>query len=355
MEWTQSHEHKIKQHIHDGKSGPGFTEVLGEVIYELTGVRRHRKDNSTILTVLKARKAKLCPTRPNGKTEPKAEEKLPERAENASLITQFARELRKLPADNEESIAEHLREIQSLASKLPAAVQRDRTSISYMEAKDMEMAKPNTKLNGAVSSFRELALLAKNREEQPFGLYLTEQLPENYLALTSVNHFYRVDAFYFLASTLICDFGDFSDGNPSMDWLYTTLTVPSLQLITQIRLRFVVGHMYYFPKKLWPSVRVLHIELWPRDPTRVDPTDRTWGKQTRTLLEEMVQLGVKVVVHFRWKNDCEIFESEYLGRGWRMIGGDGDWDEEEDGKRGVGETGMCWRSYETCQVLSRWK
>lgn len=75
------------------------------------------------------------------------------------------------------------------------------------------------------------------------------------------------------------------------------------------------------PRESWPNIRVLHVELWPRDPARIDAGDGEWGEQTLALLDNISQLKVNIVVEFRWMDDCEKFERRYMGKGWRRVGG----------------------------------
>lgn len=41
------------------------------------------------------------------------------------------------------------------------------------------------------------------------------------------------------------------------------------------------------PRESWPNIRVLHVELWPRDPARIDAGDGAWGEQTLALLDNI--------------------------------------------------------------------
>lgn len=95
-----------------------------------------------------------------------------------------------------------------------------------------------------------------------------------------------------------------------------------------------------------PNMRTLDIELWPRDPTRLDRMDRAWGRQTERLLGELgtvVAVGARIGVEMRWWYDWERFEREFVrGGGWRRgVEGVGGGDE---GQKGL----FCRRRYELC-------
>ena len=164
-----------------------------------------------------------------------------------------------------------------------------------------------------------------------------------YLSLTLVNRFHRTHALAFLASNLVYDFGD------DTELIYR---LPATgDSIKRLRLTFVEGFMAdrLAPGALaiFPNLRELFVELWPRDPTRtlkgdrsVRRDDRSWGEQTLRLLDALQGLNARVVLQLRWESDCERFEREYVGvRGWRLR-------EEREGVNNNVKEGMCWRSYE---------
>ena len=91
-----------------------------------------------------------------------------------------------------------------------------------------------------------------------------------------------------------------------------------------------------------PTLRVLNIDLWPRDPTRANTEDRVWGQQSEALLRSLTNVKAKVRLEMRWVADCERFEREYVRDGaWvRVWGG-------EVEELGSGNGDMCHRFYET--------
>lgn len=173
---------------------------------------------------------------------------------------------------------------------------------------------------------------------QPAIIERDTKIPANDLSLLRVSRFYRAECFAMLAPKMIYDFGfdvealqDFSKAvSPAM-----------LNSITQVRVTLVEGHMLPLPPL--PELKMLHIDLWPRDPARSDSIGRAWGEQTETLLASLQTWAgiLKVRLEMRWRDDCERFEREYVTNGaWVCVLEDGPDDQS------CGNKDFCHRFYE---------
>ena len=162
--------------------------------------------------------------------------------------------------------------------------------------------------------------------------------------ITLVNRFHRTGALAALASNLVFDFTDNVDAFHRLQQ-----RLPMGVSIRYMRLLFVEGHMDFgFAEFLasdgavsvLPDLLEVLVELWPRDMKRGSYDSMEWGVQTVRLLELLTRWRGRVVVRWRFKTDCERFESEYVGvRGWRRMEGT-----EVEG--GGPEEAMCQRDYE---------
>ena len=158
---------------------------------------------------------------------------------------------------------------------------------------------------------------------------------QNISSLSLVSRFYESECLDHLASHIQC--------NGSM-LRYFSSTDPAQVLASMCykRITLVEGHMF-------PSIKMLEhfgtlvIDLWPRDPTRPDVTDRAWGPQAEILLAGLgvtIAAGATITLEMRWVADCERFEREYVERRkWRRVSGGGPCDHE---------SGFCCARYELC-------
>lgn len=245
--------------------------------------------------------------------------------------------------DDIEKITEEIMEIQvDLSGLLEAYKKEHRTAVSVPPEPVLHFSScptitPNAEL------FR---LLSSNASNPDAYLSLTTYLPRfNIFSITLVNRFHRTNALAILASNLVYDFGD------DIKLINKLHTPATCHYMRRVRVTFVEGYMQLAflqqlasgSVSLLPSLRELFVELWPRNPTREDTEDRSWGVQTPILLEALRVFNARVVVEFRWKSDCQRFEREYVGvSGWKRKV-----DVEAEEVVDVTEAeGMCRRSYE---------
>ena len=164
---------------------------------------------------------------------------------------------------------------------------------------------------------------------------------QNVLSLSLVNHFYRTDCLFHLAS---CTHFDFGSDRQALQHFCSTAPADLLASMRHVRITLVEGYMPVLPE--WPDLRTLAIDLWPRNPVRPQKEDREWGTQTEedrawgTQTEEdrawgtqteallghlgsIVAAMARITLEMRWAADCERFEREYVGKGrWRQVGAD---------------------------------
>ena len=212
------------------------------------------------------------------------------------------------------------------------------------------MHQPNPTLNGDVYIFRELSRIVAD-DTNDFDIHLAKPVPEFHFSLTSVSRFYRIDALPSLASSIRYDFGN----GPRTLQSFSSVLSPASQLnIRNIKIKMVEGFMLHnealsltsdrslstYINNTVANLRVLHIDLWPRDPTRTirEPTlatlvplgeasestdkteNRAWGVQSEVLLRSLHNVKAKVRLELRLAVDCEKFEREYVrNRGWKRI------------------------------------
>ena len=145
---------------------------------------------------------------------------------------------------------------------------------------------------------------------------------QNVLSLSLVNHFYRTECLFYLASYIRFDFGF---DRQAFQHFCSTAPADLLASMRHVRITLVEGYMPVLPE--WPDLRTLAIDLWPRNPVRLHPReDRAWGMQTEALLGHLgsvVAAMARITLEMRWAADCERFEREYVGKGrWRQVGTD---------------------------------
>ena len=96
------------------------------------------------------------------------------------------------------------------------------------------------------------------------------------LSFSLVNHFYRTDCLFHLASYTRFDFG--SD-RQALQHFCSTAPADLLASMRHVRITLVEGYMPVLPE--WPDLRTLAIDLWPRNPVRPHPKkDSAWGTHT---------------------------------------------------------------------------
>lgn len=334
LQWTQN-QGIVTPRSEDGSS---LNEIIGGIIYELTGQSRDERDVSIYLGEHRGWKRGLRPKRsdPYNLT---INEKLLETAATARHVSRLTEKLGSLPTKEDSLIDQQIAAVQAAVFKLRDDYDLERVDLSSTVGLDG----PSHKLNGDVHIFHDLSSFARAPECQ-FGLYLRKALHPHHLSLASVNHLYRIDSLPVLASSIIYDF---SDDVKTFGTFHGALNLASCMSIRNVRLAFVEGHMSDSIVALssLSNLRTLYIDLWPRDPMHIDakaksqyketsrllwPRDSTkadteenyWGKETGQLLQTISMMNIRVVVELRWIGDCEHFERDYIGRkGWtRLVG-----------------------------------
>ena len=256
-------------------------------------------------------------------------------------------ELRSLkPLDDFLTIAEKIEDLEE--NRLPQLLE-----VFRGESLAAELESPRPILDFSSSPaitpnaeiFRTLSSIASNPDSNEIlSLSIPTSSDHSILSLTLVNRFHRTHALAILAKTLVYDFGD------KIASIYILHRPCTSLFINRVRFTFVEGYMRVpFVEHLasgaltvLPNLREFFVELWPRDPTRRNTHDRSWGEQTVRLLEALRGVKARVVLELRWESDCQRFEHEYVGvKGWRIRESEGEAVDVMEG----GE-GMCRRSYE---------
>ena len=308
---------------------------MGEIIYELTGERRTRKEISGRENFLcqKYQQSKHCSQAGARKA---LDDHFRATRRKVEKIQRDSNKLLRLPKTTSAGVGPLLQSIQDIASQLPASIQAEQAFSSLMD-------QPNPTLDGGVNIFLELSNLAADDANdidaclEPPGFF--ESQFSN--CLTSVSRFYRIDALPNLASSITYEF----ENDLGLLHSFSKLLSPGSQRhLKRVKINMVEGAMSEpkdlgdYLKATLPNLRFLNIDLWPRDPTRLDTVNRNWGEQSKILVESLHTVRAKVRLELRLAADCEWFEREYVANGaWRR----GLWDESEDR-----DEAMCHRLYE---------
>ena len=164
---------------------------------------------------------------------------------------------------------------------------------------------------------------------------------QDLISLSLVNRLYQNECLHHLVSSLHFNFGFDSR---ALQRFCSTTPPEILEAMHYLSVSLVEGYMPDLPTL--PNLRVLAIDLWPRDPTRRNREDRAWGPQTEKLLAALgveVAARARISLAMRWAADCWRFEREYVGTGrrGRVIGDEGN---DAPDPEGV----LCRRRYEFC-------
>lgn len=310
-----------------------------EIIYKLSGERLFNQAISCLLTASNSLKAPA-----NARTV----------LDNDSRKTK--RTLEKIRKDcnvllgpavaKSASVESLLQSVQDMASQLPFAVQADRELSSLMD-------QPNPTLNGSVNIFRELSRMV-TVSDNDFRIYLDTPVPSFYFSLYSVSRFYRIDALPNLASRLTWDFGN---DIATLQNFNQRLSPGSQCYLRHVNITRAEGFM--FPKEsqplntersfcdhintALPNLRILDVDLWPRDPTRTDTGSRAWDEQSDVLIKCLHYVKAKVKLRLRWAADCERFERKHVRKGgWKCVWKDGP---HNQSKEIVGFSPRCYELY----------
>ena len=263
-----------------------------------------------------------------------------------TAVSDSISELRSLkPLDDFLTMAEKIEDLEE--NRLPQLLEAFR---GESLAAELESPRPILDFSSSpaitpnAEIFRTLSSIASDPDSNDvLSLSIPTSSDHSILSLTLVNRFHRTHALAILAKTLVYDFGD------KIKSIYI-FHQPCSLFLNRVCVTFVEGYMRVpFVEHLasgtitvLPNLREFFVELWPRDPTRRNKNDRSWGEQTVRLLEALRGVKAKVVLELRWESDCQRFEHEYVGvKGWRIRESEGEAVDVMEG----GE-GMCRRSYE---------
>lgn len=303
-----------------------FLAKASEIIYELTGERRTSEQVHAHLRYLwNVQRDLLRPRKSLANTRMVLDDVLRETKRKVRQIQKDSNAVLGPLSAKSASAESLLQSIQDNASQLPAAVQADQDQ-DFLSLMD----KPNATLNGDVNIFRELSRIVAD-DANDFDIHLATPVPAFHFSLTSVSRFYRIDALPSLASNISYDFGN------ELRTLhnFSTLFSPASQYyLKHIKINMVEGFMVYnetlpliserslstYVNTSVANLRILDLDLWPRDPTRTDTESRAWGGQSEVLLQSLHNVNAKVRLDLRWAEDCERFEREYVRNGgWKRI------------------------------------
>lgn len=319
-----------------------------EIIYELSGERRDRKKISRTL------RQKIGVLQDNESTVGVLDNGLGETKRTVEKIFQDCTALLRLSMAASANPGHLLQSIQDMASQLPVAIQNDALAVQADQNFALLREQPNPRLNGSVNIFREFSRLVADCTKD-YEIHPDTPIPASYFSLYSVSRFYRLDALQNLASNLIWDFG--SDVE-LLHQFNQRLSPGSRCYLRHVKITMVENFMLPnetqplnskslcdYINTSFPNLRILEIDLWPRDPTRSETGNREWGAQSDVLIKSLHNLKARVRLALRWAADCERFEREYVREGgWKCIWKDGPDDQAE---RNVGISPRCYELHGT--------
>lgn len=319
LQWTGPYQRRL-----NGTHSEHTNEMITRVIYKYTGQVRNRKQISSHIQNL----------RRIGSRMPEAPERLKQQISRATAELQHvdtedtAKTNRILGQIQNASfvLARRCDEIQYAAFAL--SQRRRRQSRQKTRAPRKPRIGPENVLpdGPAHSLFQEILHFAPQNDHE-LSFQPLRPLGNNFLALGSVNQFFRAEVLQYIESRSCFDFaGDAA----AMQSFCRNVKPAHRQQVRHIAIEFVDSQAAdfltssttfgtYLSANL-PNLKTVHLTLIPRDPTRDNVLDYHWGQHTEYFLSNLGDLRATVVMNLRWKKDCDYFEDRYVGvRGWKCI------------------------------------
>ena len=321
LRWTADYQHRI-----NGTHGQHSNMMISRVIYECTGQRRSRKQVSSHIQALR-----------------KMITEMPEDWDN--LIQQVDRATTELREAETEDTAQITRIIRRGQNALFILATRNleneyaafhRSHPRQRQRRRKTQASPKSRIRPAKfmpdgpahSLFHEISRFApQNGRELSFEPL--RPLGANFLALSSVDHFFRTEVLQYIEDHLSFDF---TDNEIALQSFCTHIEPIRRQHLKQIAVEFVDSHAADVPSPSTtfgtylstnlPNLKTVSLTLIPRNPTRADifDTQHHWGQPTEDFMSSLDDLKATVVLKLQWKEDCDYFEENYVGiRGWKCI------------------------------------
>lgn len=319
LRWTAAY-----QHLLNGTHRAHTDEMISNVIFEYTGQRRDRKQISSHIQALRRISSRM----------PEASDRLTQQ------IVRAAAELREADTEDKIKVDRILGRIQNATFVLA----RRNQEIQYAAFADSQrrrrqsrreiqtppkrrMRLENITLDGQAHTLLHEVLYIASQNDHELSFQPLRPLGDNFLALSSVNHRFRTEVLQYIESHLSFAFTNDTVALQS----FCTLVEPiHRQQVRHIAIDIVdidardvptpsTTFGTYLSTNL-PNLKTVFLTLIPRDPTRSHTFGYKWGQQTEDFLSSLGTWKATVVLSLRWKEDCDYFESRYVGiRGWRCI------------------------------------
>ncbi|CAD6589615.1 MAG: hypothetical protein ASARMPREDX12_003904 [Alectoria sarmentosa] len=320
LRWTAAY-----QLLLNGTHRAHTDQMISNVIFEYTGQWRNRKQISSHIQALRRISSRM----------PEASDRLTQQ------IVRAAAELREADTEDEIKVDRILGQIQNATFVLARRNQdtqyaafadsqrRRRQSRREIQAPPKRrMRLENITLDGQGHTLLHEVLYIASQNDHELSFQPLRPLGDNFLALSSVNHRFRTEVLQYIESHLSFAFTNDTVALQS----FCTLVEPiHRQQIRHIAIDIVdtdardvpspsTTFGIYLSTNL-PNLKTVFLTLIPRDPTRSHTVGHhQWGQQTEDFLSSLGTWKATVVLSLQWKEDCDYFESKYVGlRGWRCI------------------------------------
>lgn len=234
------------------------------------------------------------------------------------IISELIYEL-KGEVRSRKQVSSHLHVLEAFlhrrATKIPECVDMEQAS-EVMQPRPAVSYEKSPVLIENSEIFRYLSAIVCNPNDG-LSVHCNTNSAKDLFSLGSVSRLFRAECLHHLASNLPLDF------QPDSRALHHFCSTAPVELLTKMRHLRVTLVEGYMPPQLpaLPKLRALMIDLWPRNPTRPCGKGWAWGTQTEMLLAGLgvvVAVRARIRLEMRWDADCERFEREYVEKGrWR--------------------------------------
>ena len=298
--------------------------MIALTIYDLTGQFRDRKQVSSHIQYLRKMSGKMPETPDRCK-----EQIVRATAELQEANMQDGFEINRLLGQIQNAtflLARRNQEMDFAAFALTKRRRRQNRRQIQVTPK-AQIRREKILLDGPFDSLLHEISRFATQNERELSLQPLQQLSSNFVALSWVNNLIRTEVLQFIESHLSIDF---TWDAVTLNLFCTHIKPIYRQKVRHMAVEFVESHAPDIPSP-WttfgtylsanlPSLKMVSLSLMPRDPTCIRSHVFQWGQKTEDFLSSLHDMKATIVLRLQWKEDCDYFESKYVGpRGWKCI------------------------------------